>query len=350
MNTTATDDTNLTSGLEMLIPHNWEVSLAAVTIFSFAMIGISAYMPILYVFAKYPKDFFDKPYYRLSLSLSISDLVMLSIFVFYTPISIYTRGYPLGVDFDRFLGVLCNLSYFAGLTCFINIAINRYFAVCRFKKHALLYTVKNTNVLFFINWSVGFLSCIPQMLPCCYLQMWPESFSWGYDMDLWGNEYYIWYDRAFNILTFSTLIVCYWFIIKTLRGKKLTVDATDDSETLRRAKQERSLAVQFLLIGLCLIIFGLGFTLIPAFTLYHWHLYATSFLYIVNLSLNPLVYLFLNSAIRNRVLGHIPSPVAPSSRSTSLRSVRLQSMSTSIVSRSARSASLVPIPINQVHH
>lgn len=324
---------------ELMVPDDWEVFLAAGTIFLFSMIGFFAYMPVLYVFAKYPKDYFNKPYYRLSLSLSISDLVMLSMFLFYTPLSIYTKGYLLGVSFDRFLGVLCNLSYFAGLTCIINISINRYAAVCHFRKHARLYTVRNTNILFFINWLIGFLSCIPQMFPCCYLRMWPESFSWGYNMDLWGNEYYIWYDRVFNTLTFSTLIICYWFILKTLRQKKLD---GDDIQTIKRAKQERSLAVQFLLIGLCLIIFGLGFTLIPTISFYHWHLYITSFLYILNLSLNPFIYLFFNSAIRSRLLNKTPAD----SHATL---IRLRSLSTVTTVATAFRPRLIT-PATATHH
>lgn len=292
-----------TAETQITIPKDWEVGFAALTVFLFSMIGFCAYTPVIYAFVKYPKDFFDKPYYRLTLSLTVSDLIMLSLFAVYTPVSISIRGYPFGVNFDRFLGVLCNLSYFAGLTCFINISINRYVAVCQFAKHAKLYTVRNTNVLIFVNWLVGFLSCIPQMFPCCYLRMWPESFSWGYNMELLGNVFYIWYDRVFNTFTFCTLIICYWHILKTVRMKKLVRKSNSDIVALKQARQERSLAIQFLALGISLIIFGLGFTLIPAVSLYHWHLYLTSFLYILNLSLNPFIYLFFNTAIRKRIFG-----------------------------------------------
>lgn len=296
---------------EILVPNDWEISLAAATIFLFSSIGFCAYMPVLYVFVKHPRDFFDKPYYRLILSLCISDLIMLTILIFYTPISIYIRGYPLGIDFDRFLGVLCNLSYFSGLTCVINISINRYIAVCHFRFHCTFYDNFHTNVLFFVNWLVGFVSCIPQMLPCCYLRMWPESFSWGYNTQLWGYAYYAWYDIAFNTLIFSAVIICYTLILRTVRLKKLECNFSNDVQNSIRTKQELSLAVQFLLIGLCQIFLGLSFILIPTFSVYHWHLYITTFLYILNLSLNPFIYLFFNGAIYRRVVAGISAQIRP---------------------------------------
>uniref|UniRef100_A0A914XNC5 G-protein coupled receptors family 1 profile domain-containing protein n=1 Tax=Plectus sambesii TaxID=2011161 RepID=A0A914XNC5_9BILA len=281
----------------------WENIVAASVIGVLSLITLSAYILVIVILFRNLKTFAKNSYYTLALSLAFSDSTMLALFLFYSVPCTLLHKRIFGDTFDLAMGVICNVVYFAGLTCMSLTAINRYWAVCRFASYARVYSTRNVVILVCFIWLVGIISGTFQALPCCYLRYFYDEYTYGYDMELWGNHYYIWYDRSVNSITFITIIACYSLIImkkpSKMGGVRNPMSTQVAQGQVRRANLEKRLALQSGIIAVVLIIFGLSFTIVPELTTYKWFYLLTSVLYIINNGCNPFIYFFFNNAIRN---------------------------------------------------
>ncbi len=290
-NTTDTDEPTFAENL-----------LAAATMFTLSGIGLTAYLLVIVTICWRFSEFRNS-FYPLILSLAISDSIMLALFFFYSAPATLLQFAFLGPTVDILFGALCNMVYFAGLTCVCFISLNRYWAVCRFDTYKLIFTHRMVKGSLIFIWLTDLASCIPQLTPCCYLHYYPSDYTWGYDMSLAGNRRYIWYDRFMNVVTFLSIVIAYSLITAKRRKqkKKVANNAVSEEKATQDRAAEYRLVLQFAIVAIVLIVFGLGFTIIPELTVYRWGLFCTSLLYIINNSVNPFVYIYFNEKIQQEM-------------------------------------------------
>jgi fumarate reductase subunit D len=197
-------------------PQPWENIVAAAVMGILSIPSLILYLLIVFVIVRNPKLFGNNSYYTLLLSLAFSDIITLLLFVFYSIPCTLLQERMLGDSFDAALGVVCNTTYFAGMACIASIALNRYWAVCRFHSYDRIFAGHNAKKMVAFVWGLGIFSGSWEAFPCCNLRFWYDSYSWSYDMSLWGNQYFVWYDRSYTLTMVSTLIVCYITIFAKL--------------------------------------------------------------------------------------------------------------------------------------
>lgn len=275
-------------------------SIAATIILVLSATAFSAYLIILFAITMICKEGKNAFYYLL-LALGISDEIMLGLFLFYSTPATFLQRQPLGYTFDSvFCGTLCNLTYFAGLALSLNIAANRYFSVC--SKSIKNYDRRKILITIVACYGFGLVSAIAQMTPCCSLRYYEGDYDWSYDMTLDGNTIFVWYDRMMNSLTFGCLVCFYGLIFSKVRKTMNTVHpiSTSTSEARRSQRIEVHLALQSGLVAGLMIVFGLGFTIIPLITENKWWHLMSSVLYIGAVGVHPFVYIACNQQIRKQ--------------------------------------------------
>uniref|UniRef100_A0A914WAJ7 G-protein coupled receptors family 1 profile domain-containing protein n=1 Tax=Plectus sambesii TaxID=2011161 RepID=A0A914WAJ7_9BILA len=250
-------------------PEPWENILAAATISIFSAPSLILYILIVQVLIQNPRVFSKNPYYTLLSSLAVSDTTMLVLYLFYAVPCTLARCHIFGAGFDVAIGVVFNTAYFAGISCIALIAINRYWAVCRFINYDRTFSRRNVKILICFAWTAGGVSGAFQAFPCCHLRYSFTAYSWLYDMTQFGNAYYVWLDRGLNLTVFAVLAICYTAILYARFGSSTQAYLSCNQQS-RRKFAERSLALQFGIIVLVLFVAGLSFTIIPELSQNHW--------------------------------------------------------------------------------
>lgn len=245
------------------------------------------------------------PFYILLFALGISDSTMLALFLFYSTTATLLQRSPFGPEFDSlFCGTLCNLTYFTSLALLVNIALNRYSAICSKDLAKKVHDKSKIKMIIAGCCAFGMVSAIAQLTPCCSLRYYESEYTWSYDLDLAGNAVFVWYDRSSNLFTFFCLVVSYTLIFKKVRETRNAAHpslASSSSQTDHvKAKADVRLALQSALVAGLMITFGLGFTIIPLLTSNKWCNLLSSILYIAAIGVHPFVYIGFNKQIRRQ--------------------------------------------------
>jgi hypothetical protein len=136
-------------------PKLWEDIVAASAIGFLSLFTLLSYSLIVTVILRDWKTFSNNV---LSLSMAFGDCVMLLLFLFYSVPCTMLQRRIFGDTFDLAMGVICNTVYFAGLACMSMIAINRYWAVCRFASYVQFYRTRNIVRIICLIWGFGIAS------------------------------------------------------------------------------------------------------------------------------------------------------------------------------------------------
>jgi hypothetical protein len=268
---------------------------------------------VVLVIIRNRKKFASTPYYTLLLSLAFSDIVQIISSIFYFAPCVLLQRPIFGFTFDMIYGVVCYLMcYYVGLATMVIIALNRFFAVCRFSSHDIVFRISRTRIYLAAAWIFGLFGSIYQFLPG-----FGYTYTYGPDLNAPGNIYFfVWFDRFVSASVVIILVVCYVAIIfkRTSQTSELSRNALDRESRARREKTERNLALQFGIILFLLLFFECStqlFQFVDSFLLYVF----LSLLYVVFISWNPFVYIAFNTDVRKQFFqmfcckGHIDASV-----------------------------------------
>jgi hypothetical protein len=262
--------------------------------------GLFAYLMVVLVIIRNRKTFASTPYYTLLLSLAFSDIVQTIFAMFYFAPCVLYQGFVFGFYFDWIIGVVGYLMcYYAGLATMVIIALNRYFAVCRFSSHDTVFRTNRTLLYLAGAWAFGFFGSFCQFFPG-----FGYSYMYGPDLNAPGNIYFfVWFDRFVSASVVTVLAVCYVAIVfkRTSQTTEIGRNALNRQSRIRREKAERSLALQFGIIVLLLLLYECSVQVMYIDYSYLFYV-LLNLLYVVFISWNPFVYVAFNTEIRKNFL------------------------------------------------
>lgn len=284
---------------------NTDDIIAASTIFVLSFIAIVCYSTILVSIYKIWKKT-KNAFYILLIPLGLNDISMLCSFAFYsTPATIIQRPLFGPLVETLIFGTLCNFTYFASYSMLVNIAFNRYWSICRSNTSVQIYDSRKVFLSIFLCQSFGAVTALAQTTGCCSIIYF--DYTWGYDMRLNGNAYFVWYDRFCNLVGFLLLSTFYGLItiklVKTRRTSTIHATSTHNRNAIRK---EARLAMQSATNSVLLVACCVTFTTVPSVTDSKWANFSTSIVYIAAVGIHPFVYFSFNTAIRKETIDMIP--------------------------------------------
>jgi hypothetical protein len=272
--------------------------IASVTMGVLSSIGFILYFLVVVVILSHPKKYAKKNfYYTMLLSLAASDMAMLAISLFYAVPCVYLQSHIFGDSFDSILGAFDIMVYYAGLISTVFIAFNRYWAVCKFQTFR---KASDSNIAWkfaVFSWFIGVLGGVAFFFPCCTVHYYLFAYNFLPDITLPGAIYSTWVDRITSLTAVVCFVFCYSAIILQWR-KNITSSTAGGIENASKAKLERNLALQFGIVVLALLLNGICYTVVPRVTENEYCSLLVILSNIAYYSCNPVVYLILNSEIR----------------------------------------------------
>jgi hypothetical protein len=192
--------------------NQWHIS-AAISIPIFALPGLILYFMVVFVIIRNPKSFANNPFYTFVLSLAVSDIMQSLACIFYLFPCMLLLRLIFGYTFDWLFGVVTTIPYYAGMITVALIALNRYFAVCRFNSYHRLFQTNRTRMYVWSAWVVGLFSGICFLIPGFSFTYIYWYFTPGVDVSALNYSFMGW-DRILTVIVFLVVIICYVTIFR----------------------------------------------------------------------------------------------------------------------------------------
>uniref|UniRef100_A0AC34RRF5 7TM GPCR serpentine receptor class x (Srx) domain-containing protein n=2 Tax=Panagrolaimus sp. JU765 TaxID=591449 RepID=A0AC34RRF5_9BILA len=253
------------------------------------------YIVILIIFFKYP-EYRNSAAYKIMISIGINECLQLIAHI-YSGIANLT-GNNFGDEFEQFMGGFINSVWLAVVPQNLVLALNRL-DVFRNKKAKWHCNGAIFLTMLILCWiyGAGFFGIYMSDNTSILYNM--EGFYWEYDDGNWSetvNTIEIYTTMTFLVITFIVylIVILYIFLMRT--SNSITMSSTK--------KYEFRLFIQSVITFLVFVIDDCCWNFHPlVFPDSYWAPVASNLIWILELGLNPLFYLFFNKTIRKQFIG-----------------------------------------------
>jgi hypothetical protein len=178
------------------LPASWEIFFASSALAIVALPGFIVYVLILFAISRNWSSYENNSYYKLLISHGICDVTILIIFAFYSVPCTLLQCHIFGDEFDKILGFILIVSWYTTLACISLIAVNRYWAVCKFVSYKTVFSNRNSVIYVSAVWIFGTFFAMWQLLPCCGEVYYYDSYAWSYDTAPWNKQWLLGWTRV----------------------------------------------------------------------------------------------------------------------------------------------------------
>lgn len=277
--------------------NTWSNSLASFVLFFAGIPAIVCYSIFWLILFRY-RHKIKNVYYQFSVSLTVSNTVVLLFFIFYAAPCSYFRTEIGGITLNAIFGAINNTSYFSNAPMMQMLCFNRFISIRYPHKVSKIYTPRNTVLMILFCWLYGSLFGIINLQPCCYFRYFYESYSFSWDIDRFGSYVMSYIDLSNTIFTSTVCLICTVATFAHLRKNRQKIGTSlSNTSQEERIQTEKSLFTIFSIVTGWYFVQDVVFIVVPMLTTSKWGGFAVSLIFISHLSLDGFINLFYNKVI-----------------------------------------------------
>lgn len=282
----------------------WTAVIISITCLS----GLLGYTIYSYVIVKY-KTSFKNPFYTLSLSMMVSDLINIVTAMIYPVPAIILGDDAVSDIYQGVVGFLSAGSWFWSTSHLVFMAFNRVFAVCFYYQYLEIFSSRNVSTLILLSVVYGFV--MAGMMYCCTCRLLFKNYSWSYKCQTNScAETALIINQIFSNGAVAVIVICMAVIFIAIR--KVARKVKIDNKSLdKQQKREAQLVIQFVTIGVVLTLESIFFWTFPkllnAKLISPYCLNLLTVLHLLTSCIHPYLYIFCGSEVKEKLCGNIGS-------------------------------------------
>lgn len=275
----------------------------AVVINMICVSGLIGYSVYVYILIKH-KQAFNNPFYHLSGSMLISDVINLFTEIIYSVPAMLFGESQMPDTYRRIVGYFSDGSWFWSSSHMAVIGANRVVAVCMYSHYQQLFNARNVYILMGVCWVYGFF--MVTLMYACTCEYYFTSYSWVFAcLPHSCQEAALKINQVCSNSLVISVVLSYVSIFIQVRRTSRRIKATGKASD-KKQKRELQLVFQFVVIGVSLSIYELLFWIVPPLMASnsisdYAGLNVMNIFGVVNSSIHPFLYIFFGSEVKQKI-------------------------------------------------